>query len=82
MIRENENNTLQDKLKTLSPYKTEDYTLWKMTKSVKRPKVHVPPLRQANGNWTRKPNDKAELFANFLKEVFKPNESDSTDTEK
>lgn len=47
-----------------------------MTKALKRPKEHIPPIRQANGDWSRKPEEKAELFANFLKESFKPNEPD------
>lgn len=81
MLEENENSTLQDKLKTLSPNKAEDYSLWKMTNTLKRPKKHMPPLRQPNGNWSRKPQDKAELFANYLKDVFKPNEPDITQTD-
>ncbi|CAK1547668.1 unnamed protein product [Leptosia nina] len=80
-LRENENSTLQDKLKSLSPYKADDYSLWKMTKALKRPKEHMPPLREATGNWSRKPKDKAQLFADFLKDTFKPNEPDIHHTE-
>ncbi|CAK1542793.1 unnamed protein product [Leptosia nina] len=80
-LRENENSTLQDKLKSLSPYKADNYSLWKMTKALKRPKEHMPPLREATGNWSRKPKDKAQLFADFLKDTFKPNEPDIHHTE-
>ncbi|KAJ8730540.1 hypothetical protein PYW08_001953 [Mythimna loreyi] len=82
MIKENENNTLQDKLKTLSAHKADNYSLWKMTKSMKRPKEHNLPLRQPNGNWSRKSAQKAELFAEFLRDSFKPNEPDPTYSEK
>lgn len=81
MLKEHENDTLQEKLKTLSPHKTDDYSLWKITKSLKRPQEHMPPLRQSNGEWARKPADKAQVFANFLKDVFKPNEHDTRNTE-
>lgn len=76
MLEEHENATLQDKLKTLSPHKADDHSLWKMTKSLKGPQEHMPPLRQTNGKWARKPADKAELLAKYLKDVFKPNEPD------
>lgn len=74
MLKENENASLQDKLRTLSPSKSDDYSLWKMTKTLKRPKENIPPLRQSNGYWVRKPEDKAEIFAQYLNEVFKPND--------
>ena len=82
MLGENENQTLQDKLQTLSPHQADDYSLWKITKSLKRPKDHVPPLRKPNGEWSRQPSEKAELFANFLKKVFTPNDPDLIDTER
>lgn len=72
MLRDNENQTIQEKIKMLSPYKSEEYSLWKITKYMKRPTEHMPPLKGLDGTWLRKPEEKAELFAQFLKEVLNP----------
>jgi hypothetical protein len=52
-----------------------------MTKSLNRPKEHIPLLRQLDGSWAKKSFEKAELFAKFLTDSFKPNEPDIDCTE-
>lgn len=81
MLKSNENHTLQEHLRSLSSHRAEDYSLWKMTKTFKRPKKHLPALRQPNGGWARSSAEKAELFADFVEEVFQPNESNSAHSE-
>lgn len=75
MINENENHTFQQNLLRLSAKRLDNYTLWKITKRFKRPQQPVPPLRSQLGTWARSAKDKAELFAQHLFQVFKPNVS-------
>lgn len=75
LIRSNKNETLKEKLASLSATKKDNYSLWKVTKELKRPKQHIPPLRTPTGGWAKMSCEKAELFAKYLSEVFKPNDS-------
>ncbi len=54
-----------------------DYSLWKATRRFKRPCVQIPPLKNQNGQWIRKDQEKAELFAQHLASVFTPNDIQS-----
>jgi hypothetical protein len=44
---------------------------------MKRPIVHIPPIRKEDGSWSRNDKQKAELFADYLEQIFKPNEQQS-----
>jgi hypothetical protein len=44
---------------------------------MKRPVVHIPPIRREDGSWTRDDEQKAELFADYLEQVIKPKEQQS-----
>ena len=39
-----------------------DYSLWKTTRSIKKPYVHVPLIRQEYSTLVRGEQDKAETF--------------------
>lgn len=72
-LKQTRNETFQEYIKTLS---THDQSIWKVTKSTKRPKTHIPPLRDQGGNWLRSNKEKADAFAHHLAEVFKPNSNE------
>lgn len=75
LIRENENNTFEHKISSLSPLSKDNYSLWKITKNFKRPQQSIPPIRMGQEPWARRAKEKAELFAKHLSQVFTPNES-------
>lgn len=74
--RESINNYLRE----LTPDKHTDYSLWKATKSMKRPILQAPPLKSSDGTWIRENNNKASEFASHLANTFTPNQpTDYTD---
>lgn len=48
----------------------DDYSLWRVTKGIRRPKLLTAPLRNATGSWARTEAEKAELFADHLEQTF------------
>ena len=54
-----------------------DYSLWRATKSLKRPTLSKPPLRKPNGEWARSDSKKLDLYVEHLKKVFTPNVSNN-----
>jgi hypothetical protein len=44
---------------------------------MKRPVLHIPPIRKEDGSWARNDEQKAELFAEYLEQIFKPTEQQS-----
>lgn len=68
-LRNRENSTY---LESLTADKSSNYSLWKALKSIKKPVMHSPPLRKANGEWAKGDKEKADLFAEHLEETFKP----------
>ena len=63
---------LNEYLCHLSNRKENDYSLWKATKGLKRPKTQIPPIKKEDSTWARCPKEKAQLFANHLEGIFKP----------
>lgn len=59
-------------LQQLDASANSDYSLWKATKKLKRPKMASPPLRKAAGDWARSDSEKAQTFADHLQKVFSP----------
>ncbi|VVC41487.1 Hypothetical protein CINCED_3A004098 [Cinara cedri] len=55
------NETFKSYLCGLSAIEDPDYSLWKATRQLKRPRVHIPPIRKKDGTWARSDQDKAEL---------------------
>lgn len=62
-------------LNNLTADKETEYSLWKATKTLRRPIMQAPPIRMPNGSWARDNKQKADLFANYLEEIFSPNEA-------
>src|SRR6266576_5594901 len=58
--------SLEQYLEGLSPLVDKDYSLWKATRRFKRPCVQIPPLKNQDGQWICKDQEKAELFAQII----------------
>lgn len=71
LIKDIKNQSVNKYLSTLTGQKDTDYSLWKATKNLKRPKLQVPPIKNKD-NWARNAKQKADLFANHLEETFQP----------
>lgn len=72
MLKEARNNNISKYLRGLSAEKETEYSLWKATKSIKRPKIPEPPIRKDDGTWARSDKEKAHLFAEHLEKIFQP----------
>jgi hypothetical protein len=59
--------------KSLSPSEATDYSLWKATKRLKRPKIQMSPILKSDGSWAKSNAEKSEAFAQYFSDVFKPN---------
>ena len=55
-----------------------DYSLWKATKRLKRPQQSIPPIKTSDDKWARSNEQKAMAFAKHLRNVFLPNDIEST----
>jgi hypothetical protein len=66
------NDRFQEYTANLSPTEASDYSLWKVTKHLKRPQVCIPPISKQDGTWAKSNSEKAEEFATYYSEVFKP----------
>ncbi|XP_052743468.1 probable RNA-directed DNA polymerase from transposon BS isoform X1 [Bicyclus anynana] len=67
-----ENDNIHRMLSNLDPTKETNYSLWKVTKNLKRPKPHIPPIDNNKGGWARTDLEKAITFAEHLFTVFQP----------
>lgn len=72
LINEHDNLGVQSYLTKLTPHKDTNYSLWRATKNLKRPKNHIPPLRKQDSGWARSDTEKATEFAKHLQKVFVP----------
>ena len=79
-LHEDKNKDIENYLQNLSATDATDYSLWKATKKLKRPKVSNPPIRMPNGDWARTDDEKGKAFANHLSNVFKPHETMESET--
>ena len=66
------NDNLQSYLTSLTPTCDTNYSLWKATSNLKRPKTQRTPIKTKQGTWARSDQDKAKAFAEHLYEVFQP----------
>jgi hypothetical protein len=71
-IKELKNESINRYLQNLTAQKDTEYSLWKATKGIKRPKIQAPPIKNDNGTWARSAKQKADLFAAYLEETFRP----------
>ena len=72
-IRNIKSTSVQAYLSDLSAERCTEYSLWKATKWNKRPILQAPPLKDAQRNWIKDNQSKADLFADYLANTFKPN---------
>ena len=77
-ISDFQSNSFQSHLNKLTYSKDTDYSLWKTTRRIKRPITKQPPLK-AEGSWIRNNQEKANIFADYLEEVFTGNPSCGND---
>ncbi|CAG4981135.1 unnamed protein product [Colias eurytheme] len=68
------NDSVKQRLEKMSPNAHGIHSLWQATKNLPQPQQCSPPIRNGN-TWARTDAEKAETFANYLTEVFKPNEA-------
>lgn len=72
LLFKDKNNSVQHYLSNLSATQTTDYDLWKATKKLKQPQPTNTPIKKPDGNWTVNHQEKANLFADHLVNVFQP----------
>lgn len=75
-IQKFKDESMNNYLSQLTSDHTTDYSLWKSTKSLKKPIMHIPPIKDTNGRWAISNEQKAIRFAQHLELIFKPNEDD------
>jgi len=62
----------------ISQLTTSDKSLWAYTKQILNYKQQNYPLRTPSGNWAKSDEEKANLFAEHLADVFKSSDSQNT----
>lgn len=72
------NDWFEEYTRGLSATEITDYSLWKATKYLKRPKQYSPPLKNIDGSWAKSSNEKASAFAKHFLTVFQPFPLDPT----
>ena len=80
-INEFRNEKFEKFVANLSPSEANDYTLWKATKSLKRPFLASFPIRKPDGEWANNSQEKAHTIADHLEKVFQPNPCESPEKE-
>lgn len=74
-IKEIKTESINKYLSELSADQSSDYSLWRATKSLKRPIIQASPLKNGDGSWARDNESKAAAFAVHLANTFTPNET-------
>lgn len=72
-ISEYRNKQFEKFITSLSASEANDYSLWKATKSLKRPFKISFPIHKTDGGWANNSQEKADTIAAHLENVFKPN---------
>ena len=75
IFKKYKNDCFQKYLVILSPTADSHYSLWKASRKVTRPPQIIPPNRCPQDGWARSSTEKANLFAIYLSDVFKPHSS-------
>lgn len=74
MMSEIKDETQQEFLTTLTSRQDTDYSLWKATKHLKRPVIQASPIMDPiNNKWNKTNQEKADAFASYLADIFRPN---------
>lgn len=66
------NRDFENFLRNLSTSNNTEYSLWRATKYLKRPKKRNIPIKGTNGQWCKNDKTKADAFADHLKHTFQP----------
>lgn len=66
------NEWFQEFTSNLSPTETTNYSLWKVTKSIRQPKTSIPPIMKSDGTWAKSDTEKSDEFSKHFDQVFKP----------
>ncbi len=66
------NEWFDEYTKSLTATEATDYSLWRATKYLKRPKQYNPPVKNTDGSWAKSNSEKATAFANHFSSVFQP----------
>lgn len=74
LIYNTKNEWFNEYTSQLSPTEATNYSLWKASRGFKRPKIPVPPIMKPNATWAKNNKEKANVFAQHLCSVFKPND--------
>lgn len=75
-IKKVKNESIANYLSKLTNDGKTDYSLWKATKQIKRPNMHIPPVKNLDGSWARSNEQKAHRFAEHLENTFEPHEGE------
>ena len=73
-VQELKQSEISSRLQELTDDASTDYSLWKMTKKIKRPIAPIPPLRKGR-KWAKSNKEKADMFAEHLEGTFQPYEN-------
>ena len=73
MLEKDKEKKIFNTIKYLGSSKKTNYSLWRVAKSLNNTIEKQLPLKKPDGSWARTDAEKAELFADHLKMVFKPN---------
>lgn len=66
-------------LRELTPSFATDYSLWKVTKYLKKGASFTCPLKKPDGTWTESHQEMADEFSRHLTETFKPHKDIKSD---
>jgi hypothetical protein len=80
-IRKIKNKSVYKYLQELTAESKTDYSLWRVTKYLKRHVCHKPQLKRENGTWAKENKERTELFAEHLENTFTPNTSEDVEDE-
>ena len=78
LLQKLKDDSVQTYLASLTATTATDYSLWKATKRLKRPQQSIPPIKTSDDKWARSNEQKAMAFAKHLRNVFLPNDIEST----
>ena len=68
-LKKARNATPEQFITSLSP---DDTSLWKATKSFKRPQVSILSIRKSDGSWAKSDTEMATAFGDHLRQAFTP----------
>ena len=76
LLNDKKQKAIQTYLKSLTTTDATEYSLWKATKSLKRPQTPISPLRTDEAEWTQSDTQKANVLTEHFANVFKPYNSE------